>query len=79
MSKYGTRANFLPNYNGYSTTQTNNSETIIFTNTGDAVVAPTSYTTNYKPFFMMFGFGTILLGLIVAPIVMLRRRKEEEE
>ncbi|MBP5494714.1 MAG: hypothetical protein J6X97_06425 [Lachnospiraceae bacterium] len=45
----------------------------------DIVIAPTNYTTNYKPFFMMFGFGAILVGLIVVPVMMLRRRKEEEE
>ena len=45
----------------------------------DIVVAPTNYMTNYKPFFMMFGFGAILVGLIVPPVLMFRRRREEEE
>ena len=70
--------NFSPLTNEY-TGDESNSLTVVFTNTGKPVVAPTNYTTNYKPFLMMFGFGTILLGLIIPPIVMLRRRKEEEE
>ena len=45
----------------------------------DIVVAPTNYSTNYKPFFMMFGFGAILVGLIVPPVLMFRRRREEGE
>ena len=57
---------------------TKTGRTITFTNK-EVYVAPTSYTTNYKPFFMMFGFGAILVGLIVPPILMFRRRREEEE
>ena len=56
-----------------------NSLTVVFSNEGAALVAPTSYKTNYRPFFMMFGFGAILVGLIVPPVLMFRRRREEEE
>ena len=68
----------LPEQNTYDAGE-KNSLRILFTNQGTAIPAPTNYSTNSKPFFMMFGFGAILLGIIVAPIVMLRRRKEEEE
>jgi len=54
-------------------------ETITFKNTGGLIPAPTDYTSNYRPFYMMFGFGVILVGLIVTSTVMLKRRKEEEE
>ena len=57
---------------------TKTGRTITFTNK-EVYVAPTGYITNYKPFFMMFGFGAILVGLIVPPIIMFRRRREEEE
>lgn len=56
-----------------------NSLTVVFSNEGAALVAPTSYKTNYRPFFMMFGFGAILVGLIVPPVLMFRRRRDEEE
>ena len=78
VEQYTRCPDFSSNDNAFSAGE-KNSLTIVFTNTGEEVVAPTGYTTNYKPFFMMLGFGTILLGLIVAPIVMLRRRREEEE
>ncbi len=71
-------SNFGPSsFNGYE--PGDNVILVDFTNTSNYVVAPTSYVTNYKPFLMMFGFGTILLGLIVPPVVMFRRRREEEE
>ena len=53
-------------------------QNVTFTNT-EINVAPTNYVTNYNPFFMMFGFGAILIGLIVPTVVMVKRRKEEEE
>ncbi len=53
-------------------------QNVTFTNT-EINVAPTNYVTNYNPFFMMFGFGAILIGLIVPTVVMIKRRKEEEE
>ena len=61
-----------------SSSQTKGNKTITFTNT-EVNIAPTGYTINYKPFFMMFGFGAILVGLIVPPVLMFRRRREEEE
>jgi fibro-slime domain-containing protein len=61
-----------------SSSQTKGNKTITFTNT-EVNIAPTGYTVNYKPFFMMFGFGAILVGLIVPPVLMFRRRREEEE
>ena len=70
-------AAFSPTTNGFVEDQTN-TMTVIFTNERPPV-APTNYETNYRPFFMMFGFGAILVGLIAGPVVMLRRRKEEEE
>ena len=69
---------FLPETNTYDEGE-ENSLRILFTNEGNFIPAPTNYSTNYRPFFMMFGFGAILIGLIVAPVVMLKRRKEEEE
>ena len=65
-----TKTNITANVTGNSS--------VVFTNT-EFYPAPTNYTTNYKPFFMMFGFGAILVGLIVPPIIMFRRRREEEE
>ncbi|MBR6384145.1 MAG: InlB B-repeat-containing protein [Lachnospiraceae bacterium] len=73
----GQEADFPNKVNNYSNGSMNNSMNVLFTNY--IAPAPTDYSFNYKPFFMMFGFGAILLGIIVAPIVMLRRRKEEEE
>ena len=70
--------NFSPLTNEF-TGDESNSITVVFTNTGTIVPAPTNYSTNYKPFFMMFGFGAILVGLIVPPVLMFRRRREEEE
>ena len=69
--------NFTPEVNTY--VAGTNSLTVVFTNEGNFVPAPTNYVTNYNPFFMMFGFGAILIGLIVPTVVMLKRRKEEEE
>ena len=68
---------FTPEVNNYENGDMNNSLKIIFRNT--IYPAPTNYSFDYKPFFMMFGFGAILIGLIVPPVVMLRRRKKEEE
>ena len=68
---------FTPEVNNYQNGNMNNSLKIIFRNTIHP--APTNYSFDYKPFFMMFGFGAILIGLIVPPVVMLRRRKKEEE
>ena len=70
--------NFSPLTNEF-TGDESNSITVVFTNTGTIVPAPTNYSTNYKPFFMMFGFGALLVGLIVPPVLMFRRRREEEE
>lgn len=74
MSKWESQ---FPEENAYN--PGSNSMTVVFTNEGRFLPAPTSYTTNYKPFFMMFGFGAILVGLIVPPVIMFRRRREEEE
>ncbi len=71
------KADFDPEQNNYDNGSWENSIDIYFTNI--IYPAPTDYSFDYKPFFMMFGFGAILIGLIVAPVVMLRRRKEEEE
>ncbi|MBR5066918.1 MAG: InlB B-repeat-containing protein [Lachnospiraceae bacterium] len=72
---------FSPEVNNYADGDTilagNNSIEVVFTNY--IAPAPTDYSFNYKPFFMMFGFGAILLGLIVPPALVFRRRKEEEE
>lgn len=54
-------------------------ETITFTNTGGFVPAPTNYYSNYRTFLLMFGFGAILVGLIVTSTVMVKLRKKEEE
>ena len=69
---------FLPETNTYDEGE-ENSLRILFTNEGNFIPAPTNYVTNYNPFFMMFGFGAILIGLIVPTVVMIKRRKEEEE
>ena len=72
---------FSPEVNNYADGDTilagNNSIEVVFTNY--IAPAPTDYSFDYKPFLMMFGFGAILLGLIVPPVLMFRRRREEEE
>ena len=72
---------FTPEVNNYANGSTilagNNSIEVVFTNY--IAPTPTGYSFDYKPFFMMFGFGAVLLGLIVPPVLMFRRRREEEE
>lgn len=58
LSKFG--ESFAPALNGYDTSKLNNSLTVVFTNTGTRVVAPTGLSTDLLPYILMLGFGTLL-------------------
>lgn len=68
-SRYGTdNAVFTPALNGYEA-DGNNGLTIIFTNTGSRVVAPTGYSANGAPYLLM-----ILISLLLYTAMLVYRR-----
>ena len=73
----GTRAGFTSLKNAYDTTDTDLSKSlrVLFTNTGDSLVAPTGYKADVRPFAIMMGVG-VMLALALA--ITLRRKKKEQ-
>ena len=78
-SHWGTPAqesNFTPKVNDYTGNESN-SMTIVFTNTGTAIVAPTDLHMVYLPFLWAALFGVAFCGIIVLQRRRQRKRADE--
>jgi hypothetical protein len=72
--KQGTRSGFTPIQNGY-VAGGDNSLPIVFTNTGEPIVAPTAVRIFTQPFAVMMFVGLLLAAGFAAPACIRRRRR----
>jgi len=69
---------FTPEQNRYDLNNLTNGLTIVFTNTGAGVVAPTGITLIRTPFILMMLTGLLLAGFAVPGCLRKRRRARED-
>ena len=74
----GYENSFSPVMNPYDTENLTNGLTIVFTNTGAGVVAPTGITSIRTPFILMMLTGLLLAGFAVPGCLRKRRRARED-